>query len=56
MLFQVKRLVYLNVIWVEVWKEAVMTHFKVNGLHLSLPKFVNDTSKCSIEGNSKLMN
>jgi hypothetical protein len=43
MLFQVKRLVYLNVIWVEVWKEAVMTHFKVDGLDLLLPKFVNDT-------------
>jgi hypothetical protein len=43
MLFQVKRLVYLNVIWVEVWKEAVVTHLKVDGLDLLLPKFVNYT-------------
>ena len=42
MLFQVKRLVHLNVICVEVWKEAVMTQFKVAGLDLLLPKFFND--------------
>ena len=42
MSFQLKKLVYLNIIWVEVWKEAVMTHFKVDGLDLQLPKFVND--------------
>jgi len=29
--------------WVEVWKEAVLTHFKVDGLGLKFPKFVNDT-------------
>jgi hypothetical protein len=40
MLFQVKRLVYPNVIWVEVWKEAVVTHLKVDGLDLLFPKFV----------------
>ena len=38
-----KRLVFLNVIWVDVWKEAVTTDFKVDGLDLLLPKFVNDT-------------
>jgi hypothetical protein len=43
MLFQVKRLVFLHVICVDVWKEAVMTDFKVDGLDLLHPKFVNDT-------------